>query len=127
MDLAIVNVEYENGVKAQLFLNIAAPRTEDSETLEIAGTDGRLRLDRHSAALDIVYNNGQEKMVVDAKDENHFKSGSQHGADYRLVKELADFAHGTMESQVTVEEGYLATRMSILATRSAKTHKTYKL
>jgi len=127
MDHAVVNVEYENGIKAQLFLNIAASRTSDGETLEVVGTDGRLRLDRHSAELDVVYNNGQETMIVDAKDENHFKSASHHGADYRLVSDLAEFVHGRMEPGVTVEEGYLATRMSMFATRSAKSHKMYKL
>ena len=127
MDHAVVNIEYANGIKAQLFLNIAAPNAEDGETFEVIGTDGRLRLNRHSAELDIVYQNGQEKMLVDAKDKNHFKSGSHHGADYRLVSQIADFVHGRLEPEVTLEEGYLATRMSMFATKSAKTHRMYKL
>ena len=119
MDHAVVNVEYENGVKAQLFLNIAGPPAEDQETLEVVGDDGRLRLTRHTAELDLVYRYGRETMTVNTADN---QGGTHFGADLRLITQLADFMHDRGQPQITLEEGYRATRMAARAIESVKTH-----
>lgn len=118
LDHAIVNVGYANGVKAQLFLNVAGQRADDQETLEVVGTKGRLVLTRHAGTIRVIYNYGAESMEIDARSKDH--SASHFGADYVLIRALADFIHGVREPEVTLEEGYLATRMAAAALRSVE-------
>ena len=112
----MVNVGYENGVKAQLFLNVAGTRADDQETLEVVGEKGRLLLTRHTGNVRVIYNYGDETMDVDARGPNY--RTSHMGADYVLIRKLADFIHDVKKPEVTLEDGYLATKMAAAALRS---------
>jgi predicted dehydrogenase len=92
LDHAVVNLSFENGVVGQLFYSIFGFDTDDQETVEIVGDEGRIRLIRHTGELHVASDYGKTEDVVDARDENH---GSFHfGADARLVHELRRFAEG---------------------------------
>ncbi len=126
VDHAIVNVGYETGVKAQLFLSIFGYRTHDQETLEVVGDSGKLLLERHSGTIKVDYNFGKENMVIDARDENHETVG-HCGADLVIVKTIDDFANKGSKPPADVYDGYLASKMSFLATESCETGKVYKI
>ena len=92
LDHAVVNLQFENGVVAQLFYSIFGFDSQDQETFEIVGEKGRIRLIRHSGELDIVSEYGEKNEVVDARDAHH--DSTHFGADLRLVEELRRFADG---------------------------------
>jgi predicted dehydrogenase len=92
LDHAVVNLKFENGVVGQLFYSIFGFDSEDQETFEIVGEKGRIRLIRHSGALDVVSEYGEESELIDARDANH--ESTHFGADQRLVEELRRFADG---------------------------------
>jgi predicted dehydrogenase len=125
MDHAIVNIAYDNRVKAQLFLTVAGFQTDDQETLEVVGTTGRLHLTRHPAELRLATDYGRAERTIDAKSDLH--TTSHFGADYILVDEIANLFVRGIEPAVTVQHGYQATRMAALAIRSCKTGETVAL
>jgi predicted dehydrogenase len=92
LDHAVVNLQFENGVLGQLFYSIFGFDSEDQETFEIVGQEGRIRLIRHSGELDVVSEYGERAERIDARDENH--QTMHFGADIRLAKELRSFADG---------------------------------
>lgn len=128
VDHAIANIAYENDVKAQLFLGVFGYQTEDCETLEVIGDSGKLLLERHSGIIRVHYNYGREHMTIDAKDENHHSSTIGHfGADLVIVKTINDFIRKGIEPPADVYDGYLASRMSFLATESCETNQVYEI
>jgi predicted dehydrogenase len=92
LDHAVVNLRFENGVVGQLFYSIFGFDSEDQETFEIVGEKGRIRLIRHSGALDVVSEYGRDCELIEARDAHH--ESTHFGADIRLVKELRSFADG---------------------------------
>ena len=92
LDHAVVNLQFENGVVAQLFYSIFGFDSQDQETFEIVGEKGRIRLIRHSGELDIVSEYGEKSEVIDARDANH--ESMHFGADLRLLEELRRFGNG---------------------------------
>jgi predicted dehydrogenase len=92
LDHAVVNLKFENGVVGQLFYSIFGFDSEDQETFEIVGEKGRIRLIRHSGALDLVSDYGEKSEVIDARDAHH--ESAHFGADRMLVEELRRFADG---------------------------------
>ena len=116
-DHAIVNVAYENGVKACLFLCVFGPRAHDQETFEIVGTTGRIILTRHSAQLDVVSDYGRSHESIDCTDDE--TKSSHFGADLELVREMRRWVDGTTPV-VSAADGYRATRMSLAAVESTQ-------
>ena len=115
LDHAVVQVAYENGVVASLFLSFFGPRAEDQETLELVGTRGRILLTRHTGMIDIVSDYGERHEVIDCKHETF---GSTHfGADLELVRQLRRFCDGA-PPRVSARHGCEATRMIVAALKS---------
>ena len=116
-DHAVVTVTYANGVVACLVFAIFGPYSEDQETLEIIGATGRLRLERHSGAIDLVSDHGHRREVLtpDAPDR-----GSSHfGADQQLVRALRRFTDGEQPT-VGVAEGIASLRLVLAAGASLR-------
>ena len=114
-DHATVQVAYENGVTASLFLCVFGPRAHDQETFEIVGTTGRIILTRHAAQLDVVSEYGRKHEVIDCTDEE--TASSHFGADLELVREMRRWYDGATPI-VSAADGYRATQMSLSAVRS---------
>ena len=115
VDHATVQVLYENGITASLFLCVFGPRAHDGETFEIVGTSGRIILNRHEGQLDVVSGHGEKQEIIDCRNED---TGSSHfGADLELVREMRRWYDGAAPT-VSASDGYLATRMSLAAVQS---------
>ncbi len=107
-DHAVVNVSYENGIKATLFLSIFGPVAEDQETLELVGSSGRIKLVRNTGEIDLVNRYGAHHEVIDASDKN--LESSHNGADIGLLKDIRGFCQGhSPVAQST--DGHLSLRM----------------
>ncbi len=107
-DHALVNVSYDNGIKATLFLSIFGPVAEDQETLELVGSSGRIKLVRNTGQIDIVNEFGARHETIDASDKN--LNSSHNGADIGLLKDIRGFCQGhTPVAQST--DGHLSLRM----------------
>jgi len=114
-DHATVQMLYENGVTASLFLCVFGPRAHDQETFEIVGTSGRIILNRHEAQLDVASNYGRKHEVVDCRDTD--TKSSHFGADLELIREMRRWYDGGVPV-VSAKDGYQATRMSLSAVQS---------
>ena len=112
---ASIHFAYENGVLASYFYTIFGPRAEDQETIELVGSEGRIRLIRGTGMLDVVRERGLEHEVIDCKDERFYSS--HFGADVELVRELRRFCDGA-QPVATARDGLEATRMVEGALRS---------
>ena len=112
---ASIHFAYQNGIIASYFYTIFGPRAEDQETMELVGTEGRIRLIRETGMLDVVSERGMEHEIIDCKDERFY--GSHFGADVELVQELRRFCDGA-QSVATAHDGLKATRMVEGALRS---------
>lgn len=117
LDHAVVNLRFGNGVLAQIFYSIFGFDTDDQETLEVVGTSGRLRLIRHTGALELARDYGASTEIVDAADEYHHTI--HFGADERLVHELRSFAEGAAPV-VGSREGYRASAAIFAALESVE-------
>jgi predicted dehydrogenase len=116
-DHAVVTVRYANGLVACLFFAIFGPFAEDQETLEIVGSSGRLRMERHSGSIDLVADHGKTHQVItpDVPDR-----GSSHfGADLQLVRSLRRFVDGEAPT-VGVPEGIASLRLVVAAQKSLR-------
>ncbi|MBT3377900.1 MAG: Gfo/Idh/MocA family oxidoreductase [Lentisphaerae bacterium] len=114
-DHATVQMLYENGVTASLFLCVFGPRAHDAETFEIVGTSGRIILDRHGAKLDVASDYGKKQEIIDCRDAE--TKSSHFGADLELVREMRRWYDGAIPI-VSAKDGYQATRMSLAAVQS---------
>lgn len=114
-DHAVVQVAYENGVKACLYLSVFGPQSHDQETFEIVGTSGRIILTRHSAGLDVVADHGRDQRTVDCSDAE--TRSSHFGADLELLREMRSWCDGA-PPLVSAADGFVATRMSLAAVDS---------
>jgi len=108
LDHAVVNIGYENGIKATLFWNIFGPSAEDEETIELVGSSGRLRLTRDTGEIDLISQYGAEHRTIDARGP-HFES-SHFGADVELVHTVRRHFDGETPTAGTAE-GYESLRM----------------
>ncbi len=108
VDHAMVNIAYENGVKATLFWNIFGPSAEDEETLELVGSSGRLRLTRDTGEIDLVSGYGAHHRTIDARGP-HFES-SHFGADVALLHTVRRHFAGEKPTAGTAD-GYESLRM----------------
>ncbi|MAS15099.1 MAG: hypothetical protein CMH69_17530 [Nitratireductor sp.] len=118
-DHAVISVRYANGMTACLFFAIFGPWAEDQETLEIVGSSGRLRMERHSGEIDLVADYGHRRETIGFKDPER---GSTHfGADLQLVRTLRRFYAGEAPP-VGVAEGVASLRMVLAAQKSLRRH-----
>lgn len=116
-DHAVITVRYANGMTACLFFAIFGPWAEDQETLEIVGSTGRLRMERHSGAIDLVADHGHRHETIGFQDPDR---GSTHfGADLQLVRTLRQFYAGEAPP-VGVDEGVASLRMVLAAQKSLR-------
>ena len=91
-DHAIVSVAYENGMTACLFFTIFGPWAQDQETLEIVGSSGRLRMERHSGTIDVVSAHGHKTETIAFADPD--RASTHFGADLELVRTMRGFMGG---------------------------------
>jgi len=115
LDHATIQIAYENGMVASLFLSFFGPKAEDQETLELVGSKGRIILTRHTGILDVVTDYGQTHEIIDCKKDDF--ASSHFGADLELVRELRAFYDGA-PPLVSAYNGYEATRMIVAALQS---------
>jgi predicted dehydrogenase len=108
IDHAIVNLQYDNGVKASLFFNIYGPKAPDQETFELIGTQGRLLLTRSTGQIELYNDYGNNFEVIDARGEDF--SSSHFGADLALVREMGRFMNGA-QPVASVHDGHESLRM----------------
>ncbi|OGV38840.1 MAG: hypothetical protein A2020_12980 [Lentisphaerae bacterium GWF2_45_14] len=127
IDHAIVNISYENGIKGQLFLSVFGYHTEDMETLEVVGDKGKLRLERVSGKIEVDYDYGREHMTIDARGKYHNDGTGHFGADIEIINAINGFVCNDIKPPANVYDGYIASRMSFLATESCKTNKVYEI
>ena len=114
-DHAFVNLSYENGVKASLFLCIYGPKAPDQETLELVGTEGKLTLTRGTGTIELWSDHGATHEIIDTRD--HEFSSSHFGADLELVRALRRFVDG--ETPIaSVQDGHESLRMVTAAQAS---------
>ncbi len=116
-DHAIVTVRFENGIAACLFFSIFGPWAEDQETLEIVGSTGRLRMERHSGAIDVVADHGRRHETVTFADPD--RASTHFGADLELVRTLRRFCDGEAPP-VGVREGLASLRIVLAAQESLR-------
>ena len=107
-DHAIISVAYENGMTACLFFTIFGPWAQDQETLEIVGSSGRLRMERHSGEIDVVSEYGHHTETIGFTDPD--RNSTHFGADLELVRTMRCFAEGT-PPPVGPRDGLLSLRM----------------
>jgi len=93
-DHAVVTVRYRSGLVATLFFTIFGPYSEDQETLEIIGENGRLRMERHSGQIDLVSGHGSSREIIEAGAAE--RSSSHFGADLELVRTMRRFMDGEL-------------------------------
>ena len=114
-DHMVATVRYDNSMVATLFFTIFGPYAEDQETLEIIGSSGRLRMERHSGSIDLVSQHGHKRETIDMaspdRDSSHF------GADKELVRTLRRFVDGDVPI-VGVPEGHASLRLVSAAQKS---------
>ncbi len=91
-DHAIVSVAFENGMTACLFFTIFGPWAQDQETLEIVGSSGRLRMERHSGSIDVISDHGHKTETIAFADPD--RESTHFGADLELVRTMRGFAGG---------------------------------
>lgn len=120
IDHAVVNIAYENDIKAQLFFSVAGPEGKDNETFEAVGDKGRFKVCCSSGEIQIVYNFGR-----DSREENHHSVPAD--ADKRMLKKLAYYVHTKEEPAISMPEAFTASKMAFLANDSISNDKVYKL
>lgn len=91
-DHAIISVQYANGMTACLFFAIFGPWAEDQETLEIVGSSGRLRMERHSGTIDVVSAHGNKRDMITFAHPD--RNSTHFGADLELVRTMRRFLKG---------------------------------
>ena len=116
-DHAIVTIRYENGVSACLFFAIFGPWAEDQETLEIVGSSGRIRMERHSGEIDIVEDYGRTHGTLGFTSPD--RSSTHFGADLELVRTLRRFMDGE-NPPVGIDDGVASLRIVLAAQKSMK-------
>ena len=114
-DHCFVTVDFQNGVKASLFLCIWGPKAPDQETLELIGTKGKILLTRQTGTLEVWDSFMKRREEIDCRTEDF---GSSHfGADRELVRQLRAFVDGEAPL-VGAAAGHESLRMVTAAQRS---------
>lgn len=116
-DHAIITLQYANGVTACLFFTLFGPFAEDQETLEIVGSTGRLRMERHTGTIDLVADHGHTRS--DIRFASGERSSTHFGADLEVIRTLRRFIDGEAPP-VGVKEGVASLRLVRLALQSLR-------
>jgi predicted dehydrogenase len=114
-DHGVINVGYENGVKASIFWSVFGPDSDDQEVFELVGDRGKIVLTRQVGEILLISDYGEKQEKINTKtaafDKSHF------GADNQLIIELDDFIKGA-PPVVSGIEGLAASRLVEAAHRS---------
>jgi predicted dehydrogenase len=116
-DHGVINIRYENDIKASVFWTVFGFDTDDQEVLEIVGDRGKIVLTRQIGELLVVseYGKRQERLNLrsDSFEKTHF------GADHQLIRELDKFCRGE-GPVVSGDAGIEASRLVEAAHRSVR-------
>ncbi len=115
-DHNVVTITYRNGIQAVFFFSVFGPATQDQETLEVLGDQGKLILNRHAGKISLDPDHGRSHEEIDSRDSLHHTS--HFGADHRLMHDLDQFAQGNDNVPATFEDAYRASAMAFLAQQS---------
>ncbi len=117
-DHGVINVAYENGVKASIFWSVFGPDSDDQEVFELVGDRGKIVLTRQIGEILVISDYGKKQEKISTKtgtfDKSHF------GADHQLILELDGFLKGA-PPVISGREGLAASRLVEAAHRSINT------
>ncbi len=125
IDHAIVNLGYQNGIKALLFVSFFGYHSDDQETLEVVGDKGKLVLSRHAKQIDVVtdYAKGHitEKYEGEKYESGHF------GADPILIETISRFCTERMDPPASFEDAYYSSKIAFAAHEAIDSGESQKL
>ena len=116
IDHAVVNLNFANGMVGCLFFSIFGQHSDDQETLEIVGEEGKLVLSRHARTIEVVNRFSKEKSIH--KYEGEAVSAGHFGADPVIIDLLSKFGCESMEPSANFEDAYIASKTAFLAEQS---------
>ncbi|MHC4221154.1 MAG: Gfo/Idh/MocA family protein [Planctomycetota bacterium] len=115
-DHAIVTLTFANGMVGCLFFSVFGQHTDDRETLEVIGNEGKLVLSRHAKTIDVASKFSKAKSFHKyegpAFGEGHF------GADAVVIDLLSEFCCRTSQPSADFEDAYIASKIAFLARES---------
>jgi predicted dehydrogenase len=128
IDNSFTVVDFRNGRRAVLDLNMFAEGARNQEELTAVGD--RARLDAFIPDSDLVFSPrvgfGQPKQIEVshvAVDPAALEAGSHHGATYYQLQAFLEAAAGRAPVQVTADDGLRAVAMGVAAEISAREHR----
>ncbi len=114
-DHGIINVAYQNGIKASLFWSVFGPDSDDQEVFELVGNRGKIVLTRQIGEILVISEYGKNQQRINTKTGTFSKS--HFGADHQLIFELDGFQRGN-PPVVSGKEGLASSRLVEAAHRS---------
>jgi predicted dehydrogenase len=132
IDNSFTVIDFENGVRAMLDLNMFAEGSEEQEALTAVGD--KAKLEAFIPSGDLVHSPrvplGQAKRPVRthvAVDPAILEAGTHHGATYFQIAAFIDAVRGRGPVQVTADDGLRAVAMGVAAETSAREHRVVTL
>ncbi len=116
IDHAIVNLNFANGMVGCLFFSVFGQHSDDQETLEIIGEEGKLVLSRHALTIEVIGKFGKEKALH--KYEGQAVSLGHFGADPVMINLLSKFSLTGQEPPVGFKDAYIASKTAFMAEQS---------
>ena len=116
-DHGVINVCFENDVKAAVFWTVFGYDTDDQEVFEIVGDSGKIVLTRQVGELLVISDHGKRRERLNTQSDSFGKS--HFGADHQLIRELDSFCRGE-EPVVSGDAGLEASRLVEAAHRSVR-------
>ena len=132
IDNSFTVVDFANGVRAMLDLNMFAEGSEEQEALTAVGD--KAKLEAFIPSGDLVHSPrvplGQPKQVVRTHvpvDPTILKAGTHHGSTYYQIEAFIDAVRARGPVQVTADDGLRAVAMGAAAETSAREKRVVEM
>ena len=132
IDNSFTVVDFANGVRAMLDLNMFAEGSEEQEALTAVGD--KAKLEAFIPSGDLVHSPrvplGQPKQAVRTHvpvDPTILKAGTHHGSTYYQIEAFIDAVRGRGPVQVTADDGLRAVAMGAAAETSAREKRVVEM
>lgn len=106
IDHAIVNMNFANGMTGCLFFSVFGQHSDDQETLEVVGDEGKLVLSRFAKTIDVINHYGEQTGTHTF--DGQALTGGHFGADRHLIATLSKFAADGVEPPAGFDDAYIA-------------------